>query len=87
MIDDKKFLTINTPKGLFMYNRLPFGISSAPAQFQRAMEQVLNGCRGTQVYFDDVLVTGKDDEEHLQNLDKALERIAAHGLKLKPSKM
>jgi hypothetical protein len=84
--DDKKFLTINTPKGLFMYNRLPFGISSAPAQFQRAMEQVLIGCRGTQVYFDDVLVTGKDDDEHLENLDRALERIAAHGLKLKRAK-
>lgn len=84
--DDKKFLTINTPKGLFRYNRLPFGIASAPAQFQRAMEQVLIGCKGTQVYFDDVLVTGKDDEEHLENLDKVLERLETHGLKLKRAK-
>ena len=37
---DKKFLVINTSKGLFIYNRLPFGIASAPVQFQRAMEQI-----------------------------------------------
>jgi len=30
-----KFVTINTPRGLYRYNRLPFGVSSAPSQFQR----------------------------------------------------
>ena len=44
-VDDesKEYLTINTSKGLFRYNRLPFGISSAPAIFQRTMETVLQG--------------------------------------------
>lgn len=36
--DSKKFVTINTHKGLFVYNRLPFGVSSAPSIFQRTME-------------------------------------------------
>ena len=31
----KEYATVNTHKGLFRYNRLPYGISSAPAIFQR----------------------------------------------------
>ena len=33
--ESKKLLTVNTPWGLFRYNRLPFGVSVAPAIFQR----------------------------------------------------
>ncbi len=36
--DCKKYVVINTQQGLFRYNRLPFGVSSAPGIFQRAME-------------------------------------------------
>ena len=32
--DSKKFVVINTQKGLFRYNRLPFGVASAPVIFQ-----------------------------------------------------
>ena len=39
----KKFTTINTHKGLCQYNRLPFGVSSAPGIFQRTMENLLQG--------------------------------------------
>ena len=31
--ETKKFVTINTQKGLFKYTRLPFGVSSAPGFF------------------------------------------------------
>ena len=62
--ESKKFLTINTHKGLFVYNRLPFGVSSAPAIFQRTMETLLRGLPGVAVYLDDILVTGKTTEEH-----------------------
>ena len=44
--DSRKYLVINTHKGLFRYNRLPFGVSSAPALFQKAIEQVLQGLLG-----------------------------------------
>ena len=39
--DSKEFVTVNTSKGLFQYNRLPFGVSSAPAIFQRCIENLL----------------------------------------------
>ena len=45
-LDDKskELVTISTHRGLFQYNRLPFGISSAPAVFQRCMESLFQGC-------------------------------------------
>ncbi|XP_064479229.1 uncharacterized protein K02A2.6-like [Ornithodoros turicata] len=42
----KEVLVVNTHKGLFRFNRMPFGISSAPAIFQRTMEQVTAGLDG-----------------------------------------
>ena len=79
-------LNINTHKGLFEYNRLPFGVASAPAMFQRAMECVLQGIDHTVVYVDNILVTGASIEEHLHTLDKVLSKLAESGLRLKKAK-
>ena len=49
----KKYVTISTQKG--PHTRLPFGISSALAIFQRTMEQVLHGIPNTIAYTDDIL--------------------------------
>ena len=73
--DSKKFTTINTTKGFYQYNRLPFRISSAPSIFQRAMEGMLQGIPGVSIYIDDILVTGKTNKEHLKNLDEVLSRL------------
>lgn len=82
----KELLTIVTHKGLYRYCRLPFGITSAPALFQRAMDQILSGLSGVQYYLDDILVTGETEEEHLKNLDATLERLEEYGLKVRKSK-
>ena len=84
--DSRKYLVINTHKGLFRYNRLPFGVSSAPALFQKAIEQVLQGLPGVQAYLDDILVTGKNDDEHLMNLEQVFMRLKDYGLKIKKKK-
>ncbi|RXN30262.1 putative protein K02A2.6-like protein [Labeo rohita] len=84
--DSKVFLTINTHKGLYRYNRLVFGISSAPALWQRAMDQVLQGCPGTQCYLDDIIVTGENDSIHLENLACVLKRLEDYGLRARRDK-
>ena len=66
--DSKQYTVINTHKGLFRYNRLSFGINSAPGIFQRVMEGLLQGMDGVIVYIDDILVTGKTRTEHIKTL-------------------
>ena len=82
--ESKPCVVINTHKGLFSYNRLPFKVS--PAIFQRVMESLLQGIDGAIVYLDDILVTDKTEEEHLSALEKVLDRLQQAGLQLKWSK-
>ena len=84
--ESRKYVVINTHRGLFQYNRLPFGVSSAPGVFQRVMESLLNGIPHVVVYLDDILVTGPTEAEHLAALEEVLKRLQAAGLLLKREK-
>ena len=85
--ESKKYLTINTHKaGLFQCNRLVFAVTSCPAIWQRAIDQVLQGVPDTQCILDYMIITGKTDEEHLENLDKLLKRLQDAGLKANKEK-
>jgi len=67
---------------------LPFGLTSAPATFQRLMEQVLSGLhwKTLLIYLDDVIVISPDFQTHVSRLREVFERLRGAGLKLKPSK-
>ena len=84
--ESKPYTTINTHRGLYSYNRLPFGISAAPAIFQRTLETLLQGIPNVCVYLDDILVTGKTTKEHLDNLKEVLTRLETAGMRLKQQK-
>ncbi len=83
--ESKTFTVINTSKGLYQYNFMPFGVLSAPAIFQRTIENILQGIPRVSVYLDDILVTGNTETKHLKNLDKVLSRLQV-GARLKKQK-
>ena len=84
--ESKQYVVINTQKGLYKYNCLPFGIASAPAIFQRTMEGILQGIPNVSVYIEDILLTGETEASHLETLALVLDRLEAAGLKLKKVK-
>ena len=82
----KIFIIINTLKGLYVYNCLPYGVAAAPSIFQRSMVGVLRGMSDIYIYFDDILIGSDSEEKHLQLLDEALSRLETARIKLKPAK-
>jgi len=64
--------TFITPYGRFCFNRLPFGITSAPEHFQRRMSEILQGLEGVVCLVDDILVYGSTQAEHDAHLKAAL---------------
>jgi hypothetical protein len=55
----QQMLGLSTIKGLFVYQRLPFGVKPAASIFQSAMDKILEGLENVQAYIDDVLMWGK----------------------------
>lgn len=53
---------------------IPFGVSFAPAIFQPTMESILGGLPNVCVYLVDILVTGKSEAAHLENLQAVLQQ-------------
>ena len=78
--------TINTHRGLFQYNRLCFGVASAPGIFQQVMENLLRGIPGVSIFLDDILVSGSTEKEHRERLRLVLTKLNDAGLKLHVSK-
>ena len=77
-----------TRGGLWRWKVLPFGLTSAPATFERLMERVLKGLQWQTLllYLDDIIVFSKDFSSHLTRLEEVFQRFRAAGLKLKPTK-
>ena len=76
------------PMGLFEFNRLAFGLSNAPATYQRFMAECLGDLnhRICEIYLDDVIIFSKTFSEHLDRLEQVFQCCRDSGLKLSPKK-
>ena len=79
-------LALSTHTGVLLQKRLPFGITSAPGYFQEVMEQLTADLSGVAVYLDDILVSGKDADDHVSNLKALLRRLDEKGLRVRLEK-
>jgi len=73
---------------LFQFSRMPFGLTTAPSTFQRAIAAVLNPVLGHHAlaYLDDVVIYSAGFEQHLSHLDAVLQLVAGAGFRLNLSK-
>ena len=84
--ESKPLTTFITPMGRYYFNKLPFGISSAPELFQKRMKTILEGLEGTVCHMDDILVFGADQAEHNGQLERVLTRLQEKKVTLNPAK-
>ena len=82
----RELLTVNTHKGLFQPKHLQFGVHSASGIFQRELENSLVSIPFVKGRSDDILVSGKNDQDHFDNLKQVLKVIKANGLQLRLKK-
>ncbi|KAL7290673.1 hypothetical protein TKK_0015430 [Trichogramma kaykai] len=90
MDEDSKEITafIVQGKGLFEYKRMPYGLTNAPATFQRAMDQLFGPTWAPNVfvYMDDIIIATKTFEEHTYWLRKVLRRLKDANLRVNREK-
>nr|CAD2177516.1 unnamed protein product [Meloidogyne enterolobii] len=84
--ESKKLCAINTHRGLFQCQRLPFGVKSAPSIFQHLIDQLISGISGVFGYLDDIVIASKNFKEHTKSLNILFNRIQEYGLKLQLEK-
>ena len=85
---DREKTAFVTPNGSWEFLRIPFGLSGAPASFDRAMQIIMSGLNydSRLCYFDDIIIPSKGIQEHCERLEKVLKRLRHHNLKVKASK-
>ena len=78
-----------TSRGMYQYERVPFGLTGGPAYFQAMIQNhVLRGLVPDKcmVYIDDIIIFGRDHEEHARNLEEVLQRLGEYRVTIKPGK-
>ena len=77
---DRKKTAVITPFGLYVWDKTPFGLKNAGQDFQRMMDEILEGLPHVFVYIDDILVASEDEEQHLKDLEAVFKQLDANGL-------
>ena len=85
--EDRYKTAVRTPKGLYMFRVMPFGLKNAPGVFQYVADVMLDGLEDCcVVYIDDILVFSMSYQQHIKDLRRIMERLDKYGMKLNVEK-
>ena len=86
--NSRQFTAFSTPQNQFQFKRLSFGLKNSGIQFQKHMQEILSDFnhRKVIVYIDDILILSNTFEEHLDLVEKVLNSLMLHGIKIKVAK-
>ena len=84
--EDRKYVTVNTHRGLYHFKRMCNGLASAPAIWQHYMEGILAEIPGIEVVMEDIFISVATDDEHLRRLDTVLKHLEQDDLRLNLTK-
>ncbi|KAM1164798.1 hypothetical protein ACFX2G_024746 [Malus domestica] len=87
-LEDEELTAFRTPKGIYCYKVMPFGLKNVGATYQRAMQKIFNDMlhKNVECYVDDVVVKTKKRLDHLKDLRVVFERLRKYNLKMNPLK-
>ncbi|KAM1462601.1 hypothetical protein ACFX1Q_046629 [Malus domestica] len=87
-LEDEELTAFRTPKGIYCYKVMPFGLKNAGATYQRAMQKIFSDMlhKNVECYVDDVVVKTKKRSNHLKDLRVVFERLRKYNFKMNPLK-
>ena len=86
--EDREKSAIITHRGLYEFQRMPFGMCNSPAVWQRHINAVLAQCLGkfAMVYLDDIVVYSNSQQEHTTHIRSVMTALMKHGLTINSEK-
>lgn len=76
----RELTAINTYMGVYVYNRVPFGINASVGIFLNRFGERLKHISNIRVYFDEILFFDDSEKEHLEALTEVQNLIKSLGL-------
>ncbi|MGL4850979.1 MAG: pol polyprotein, partial [Clostridium sp.] len=83
---DKYKTSFVLPFGQYEFNRMPFGLSNAPREFQRIMTEKLKDFDFVKIFVDDILIFSKTLKDHTEHVEKVLKRLLEEGISVNYAK-
>ena len=86
--EGEELIAFRTPKGIYCYKVMPFGLKNVEATYQRAMQKIFNVMlhKNVECYVDDVVFKTKKRSNHLKDLRMVFDKLRHYNLKMNPLK-
>lgn len=79
--------TFNSMFGRYAFKKAPFGLASIPEVFSKKVMLIFSDIEGVEVYFDDIIIAGKDKADHDRILLEVFDRARKYNVKFNREKI